>query len=106
MLRRSRNTPIFDTRFVNYGYNKMQLIQHLRYKGYTFYVLVNSFAMDMPHRNSNFRKQFLYKKENTDAMGQLYSSFLEELTNQYSSRGMIPICKSNKTKNFYKSISL
>lgn len=31
MLRRSPNTPLFDERFVNYGYNKVQLIEHLRY---------------------------------------------------------------------------
>lgn len=33
MLKRSANTPLFDERFVNYGYNKVQLIEQLRYMG-------------------------------------------------------------------------
>ena len=37
MLRRSPNTPLFDERFVNYGYNKVQLIEHLRYLSTVWY---------------------------------------------------------------------
>lgn len=33
MLKRSSTTPLFDERFVNYGYNKVQLVEHLRYQG-------------------------------------------------------------------------
>ena len=33
MLKRSATTPLFDERFVNYGYNKVQLVEHLRYQG-------------------------------------------------------------------------
>ena len=106
MLRRSKNTPLFDPRFVNYGYNKMQLIQHLRYKGFRFYVLVNSFAMDMPHRNSRFRNRFLNKTMKTKPMEELYSSFMDELERQYGSNRKIPICISNKTKDFYKVVSI
>ena len=40
ILKRSPATPVFDERFVNYGYNKIQLIEHLRHKGYSFLVLM------------------------------------------------------------------
>lgn len=53
ILKRSPATPVFDERFVNYGYNKIQLIEHLRHKGYSFLVLMSSYAMDMPHRMSS-----------------------------------------------------
>ena len=43
------STPLFEERFVNYGYNKVQLIEHLRSAGYTFYILTQAFAMDVPH---------------------------------------------------------
>lgn len=49
LLRRLETTPLFYERFVNYGYNKVQLIEHLRAAGYQFYILLQSFAMDLPH---------------------------------------------------------
>ena len=105
MVRRSENTPLFDPRFVNYGYNKMELIQHLRYKGFRFFVLVNSFAMDMPHRNSYFRNRFLNKTARVNPMEELYTSFVADLARRYQTRQKIPICVSNKTREFYRSIS-
>lgn len=33
ILRRTRNTPLYDECFINYGYNKVQFIDHLLYKG-------------------------------------------------------------------------
>ena len=49
MLRRSPNTPLFDERFVNYGYNKVQWLEHLRYVGFDYEILTNGFAVDIPH---------------------------------------------------------
>lgn len=50
LLRRLPTTPMFYEKFVNYGYNKVQLIEHLRAAGYQFYIFLQSFAMDIPHR--------------------------------------------------------
>ena len=33
LLKKSPETPLFDERFVNYGYNKVQLVENLRWKG-------------------------------------------------------------------------
>lgn len=41
--------PMFDERFINYGYNKVQWLEHLRYMGYDFQILTNGFAVDIPH---------------------------------------------------------
>ena len=49
MLRYSELTPYFDERFVNYGCNKVQFIDLLRNMGYRFYILTQSFAMDIAH---------------------------------------------------------
>ena len=40
---------LFDERFVNYGCNKVQYVDHLRMRGYEFYLLTRSFAMDLVH---------------------------------------------------------
>lgn len=49
MLRRLKSTPLFDERFVNYGYNKVQLFEHLRAANFRFYILLQAFGMDIPH---------------------------------------------------------
>ena len=49
MVRRSEKLPLFDERFINYGFNKVQWIEHLRYLGYEYYILSRSFAFDIPH---------------------------------------------------------
>ena len=49
MVRKVSAMPRFDERFVNYGYNKVQWVAHLRYAGYRFYVLGTDFAMDVAH---------------------------------------------------------
>ena len=49
MVRKVLAMPRFDERFVNYGYNKVQWVAHLRYAGYRFYVLGTDFAMDVAH---------------------------------------------------------
>ena len=33
LVRRSAHLPLFDERFINYGYNKVQWVEHLRWIG-------------------------------------------------------------------------
>ena len=49
MVRRSLSLPLFDERFINYGYNKVEYFENLRQAGFSFYILNNAFAMDFPH---------------------------------------------------------
>ena len=49
MLRLSPSLPLFDERFINYGYNKVEYFENLRQAGFSFYILNNAFAMDFPH---------------------------------------------------------
>ena len=50
MVRRSSHLPLFDERFINYGFNKVEWIETLRYRGFEFYILSQSFAFDIPHQ--------------------------------------------------------
>lgn len=54
MVRKSPMMPLFDERFVNYGYNKVQWLEHLRFVGYDFQILTKGFAVDIPHRKYVF----------------------------------------------------
>lgn len=56
MIKRNRfvivsktNLPQFDEEFVDYGYNKIQWITLLRYSGYRFSVLSNTWAFHLRH---------------------------------------------------------
>ena len=53
MVKKWKYLPLFDERFINYGCNKVQWIEHLRYKGYEYNVLSHGFAEDMPHPKSH-----------------------------------------------------
>lgn len=49
MARNTPDLPLFDERFIDYGFNKVEWIETLRYLGYEFYVLSQAFAVDVPH---------------------------------------------------------
>ena len=49
MVRLSPDLPLFDDRFVNYGYNKVEYVENLRQAGVSFFILNQAFAMDFPH---------------------------------------------------------
>lgn len=106
MLRRSPTTPLFDERFVNYGYNKVQLIEHLRhlskcfisrsFKDYHFLIIMNSFTMDIPHRNSKFSQTFRKYFDSTDPMKSLIEEYREELKKKYGTNLALQVCSSKK----------
>ena len=41
--------PRFDERFANYAFNKVEWLEHLRYRGYMFWVITDAFGYDIPH---------------------------------------------------------
>ena len=49
MVRKTPSLPLFDERFINYGFNKVQWIENIRYLGYEFHVLSQAYAVDIPH---------------------------------------------------------
>lgn len=49
LVHKTENLPLYDERFVGYGWNKVQWIEHLRYIGYRFYVFNNGFIIHCPH---------------------------------------------------------
>lgn len=50
IVKRSRVLPLYHPLYYDYGFNKVQFIHHLRYLGYQFYVLMEDFGFDIPHR--------------------------------------------------------
>ena len=77
VLKKTERTPRFDDRFIDYGYNKMQHMRHLLYEGYSFYLLANCYAVDMPHKESGYKLR--YRSQNNETR-QLYIDFLYNRT--------------------------
>ena len=101
LLRYDETTPLFDERFVNYGYNKVQLFEHLRAAGYTFYIWNSIFAMDLPHPDSSLRKEYIDKiKGETSEMRELYKDFQAELNAKYKMTNPTRICFSLQKRYF------
>ena len=49
MVKHTPKTPLFDSRFMDYGYDKVALIEEFRQRNYKMMILNNAFAMDYPH---------------------------------------------------------
>ena len=49
VVKRHPGLPRFNESFVNYAYNKVQWLEHLRYVGYRYSILSNGYSVDIPH---------------------------------------------------------
>ena len=100
MVRKVPGMPRFDERFVNYGYNKVQWLEHLRFVGYDFEVLTRGFAVDIPHKKSKYWSTFVGdlfgKKENGERkavpMKDAYYQFVSELKRNYTRKQVVGKC--------------
>ena len=50
-----RIAPLYDERFLGYGFNKVQYVEHIRHYFYDFYVVPKGFLVHAPHPISAFR---------------------------------------------------
>lgn len=87
--------PRFDERFANYAFNKVEWLEHLRYRGYMFWVITDAFGYDIPHPSSKFKKDFFVEMKRTHKfpMKDVYRQYLKELRYNYSDLSVIPFCR-------------
>ncbi|CAN0462058.1 unnamed protein product, partial [Ascophyllum nodosum] len=84
VVRKSAILPAFDERFTGYGKNKIQWINHLRYSGFSFYVMPVNFVIHAPHPKSEAKT--VWEKtgggkqgKGNKVMDQIFESFMKEL---------------------------
>ncbi|KAK8825384.1 hypothetical protein WA538_003080 [Blastocystis sp. DL] len=78
MLRKSSSIPLFDETFVNYGFNKVQWIEHLRHRGFEFFTSTQAFLVDIPHKKSNYASKYFFDNGNMEMLS-VYRAFLYRL---------------------------
>ena len=49
VVKRSSHLPKFNESFVNYSYDKVQWLEHLRHLGYRYEILGGGYSVDIPH---------------------------------------------------------
>lgn len=93
MVKLTDSLPRFDERFINYGLNKVEWIERLRYLGYEFHVLTNSFAVDIPHKRSSFGDSYMVRYQmRTNDMLALYRSVMIETRNSFADESRQLLC--------------
>ena len=90
---RLNSTPTFDERFIGYGKNKIQWVQHLRLAGFVFHVLPRAFVVHYPHRESAARANW---EDWRDKKDRLFHDFISERMKNASIRTRM--CASNRPK--------
>ncbi|ELT91285.1 hypothetical protein CAPTEDRAFT_168890 [Capitella teleta] len=83
-----REIPMYDTRFVGFGWNKVSHILELDAEGYQFIVLPNAFMIHMPHSPSfdiaKFRSSELYRR----CLKVLKGEFQKDLSRKYGIKAL------------------
>ncbi|XP_052215378.1 xylosyl- and glucuronyltransferase LARGE2s-like isoform X2 [Dreissena polymorpha] len=84
----NKNIPLFDQRFVGFGWNKVSHIMQLDADGYEFVVLPNAFIIHMPHAPSfdiaKFRSSSLYRR----CLSRLKQEFQRDLSQKYGIKAL------------------
>ena len=95
MVKRSPHLPRFYEAFVNYGKDKISWIENLRYIGYKFGVVTQSFATDIPHPKSTWFNDWAktMKNEGRSAIPseKVYAIFYKQLR-QDPDRSVVHFC--------------
>ena len=82
-------TPRFDERFVGYGKNKIQFVQHLRLSGFQFFVLPRAFVIHVPHTYSKSRH--VWSDANRAKKNQLFINVMSQMMNNGGTI-RVPLC--------------
>ena len=110
MVKHTPQTPFFDTRFGDYGYDKVSFIEQLRQMNYQMYIFSNVFAMDYPHPvlgllsfvwyRSSFRIHFA--KNTVQKIEQKYKEFYSNLIKTYNNTPHYPICRDIQNRYYFE----
>ncbi|XP_034937616.1 LARGE xylosyl- and glucuronyltransferase 1-like isoform X2 [Chelonus insularis] len=92
----SKSAPMYDERFIGFGWNKVSYITHLTALGYKYIVLPNVFIIHRPHAPSldigKFRTNPLYRR----CLKKLKDQFVEELLEKYGDETLSRLKKLTK----------
>ncbi|XP_037086454.1 LARGE xylosyl- and glucuronyltransferase 1-like [Pollicipes pollicipes] len=80
---RKEEIPMYDLRFVGFGWNKVSHIMELHARGFQFIVLPNAFVIHMPHAPSLDIAKFRTSRQYRQCLKMLKQSFVKEMEEKY-----------------------
>ncbi|XP_043233397.1 LARGE xylosyl- and glucuronyltransferase 1-like isoform X2 [Amphibalanus amphitrite] len=80
---RKDQIPMYDLRFVGFGWNKVSHIMELHALGFQFIVLPNAFIIHLPHAPSLDIAKFRTSAQYRQCLKMLKESFVQELEKKY-----------------------
>nr|CAB3251538.1 glycosyltransferase-like protein LARGE2 [Phallusia mammillata] len=78
-----KRCPLYDKRFIGFGWNKISHIMELDAMGFSFVVLPHGFIIHIPHLPSIELQKYRTLPEYRECMNDLKLSFIEILMNKY-----------------------
>ena len=77
IIRRSKENQLFHPYFINYGFNKQELMNRMTFLSrsilvewrseFHYYVMLNEFCVEIPHKRTKMSKEYMsQKKSNYD----------------------------------------
>ena len=73
IIRRSKDNPLFHPYFINYGFNKQELMNRMTFLSrsilvewrseFHYYVMLNEFCVEIPHKRTKMSKEYMSKKK-------------------------------------------
>ena len=92
--------PRFTPSFIDYGYNRMEWVAHLRYAGYRFSVLSQAWGFHLRHEKSFYALKSREKSDPTKGKrggpdtAKMFEKVLRKFEAEYSDVSRIPMCSS------------
>lgn len=84
VLLERENMPLYDPRFIGFGWNKVSHIMHLHALKYEFIVAADAFIVHMPHAPSFDLISYRFNKNYRGCLAKLKSDFATELEVKYA----------------------
>lgn len=89
IVKKTKQLPPFFDKFENFGRNRLEWINHLRFRGFHFSLLSNSWLYHLKHTASQAAAQYEPGKNINEKIWQIRES---EIFNQFKETSMIPVC--------------
>ncbi|KAK8816770.1 hypothetical protein WA577_002167 [Blastocystis sp. JDR] len=98
IVRNHDSLPAFNPSFIDYGFNRVEWVNHLRFSGYQFSVLSQGWAFHARHPLSNWRQLFGKKSDATKGIrgGTDTRKLFDKAMKKYQSEalpGTLPACQ-------------
>lgn len=100
IVAKTQQLPRFNPTFIDYGYNRIEWVAHLRYAGYRFSVLSHAWGFHLRHEKSFYALKSREKSDPTKGKrggpdtAKMYDKVIRKYEGDYSGINRVPMCSA------------